>query len=98
MRLKLTLARPSGARDDIIVTTDAGATITEVASTIARVDPAQAVAPGGNYTLQAALPGHTEWLALPPDAPIGEAWIGSGATVHLSDAGRYFSQAKTGHA
>lgn len=98
MRLKLTLARPSGARDDIIVTTDAGATIAEVASTIARTDPAQALAPDGSYTLQAALPGHTEWLALPPDAPVGEAWIGSGATVHLSDAGRYFSQAKTGHA
>jgi S-DNA-T family DNA segregation ATPase FtsK/SpoIIIE len=98
MRLKLTLARPSGSRDDIIITTDAGATITEVASTIARVDPAQSLAPDGNYTLQAALPGHTEWLALPPDAPVGEAWIGSGATVHLSDAGRYFSQAKTGHA
>lgn len=98
MRLKLTLARPSGGRDDIIVTTDAGATITEVASTIARVDPAQALSPDGNYTLQAALPGHTEWLALPPDAPVGEAWIGSGATVHISDAGRYFSQAKTGHA
>ncbi len=98
MRLKLTLARPSGGRDDIIVTTDAGATITEVASTIARVDPSQGFSPDGNYTLQAALPGHTEWLALPPDAPVGESWIGSGATVHLSDAGRYFSQAKTGHA
>ncbi|MET0714296.1 MAG: FHA domain-containing protein, partial [Mycetocola sp.] len=98
MRLKLTLARPSGSRDDIIITTDAGATITEVASTIARVDPAQSVPPEGNYTLQAALPGHTEWLALPPDAPVGESWIGSGATVHLADAGRYFSQAKTGHA
>ncbi|AWB87218.1 FtsK/SpoIIIE domain-containing protein [Mycetocola zhujimingii] len=98
MRLKLTLARPNGSREDIVVTTDAAATIAEVASKVARADPAQPLPPEGDYTLQAALPGHTEWLPLPPDGPVGEAWIGSGATVHISDAGKYFSQAKTGHA
>lgn len=119
MRLKLTLARSSGSTEDIVVTTDAAATIAEVAATIARVDPASPFQPDGNpgagapaaapasplsndalpdLTLQAALPGHSEWLTLPPDAPVGEAWIGSGATVALTEAGRYFSPAKTGNA
>jgi S-DNA-T family DNA segregation ATPase FtsK/SpoIIIE len=39
VRLKLTLARPSGSSDDIVVTADAAASIAEVASTVARIDP-----------------------------------------------------------
>jgi len=93
MRLKLTLNRPSGSSDDIVVTTDAAAHISDVAAAIARLDPqgqASTQDPRG-YTVAATLPGQSEALVLPPDAPIGEAWIGNGATVSLADAGIYYS-------
>lgn len=91
MRLKVTLARPSGQNDDVIVTTDAGASIADVAGEIAAVDPRsdlQGVPPSG-LTLRAAAPGEGEWRLLPPSAPIGEAWVGSGATVAVADAGEF---------
>jgi S-DNA-T family DNA segregation ATPase FtsK/SpoIIIE len=95
VRLKLTLSRTSGAGDDIVVTADAAASISEVASTIRRVDPRSGDAPGPAderaLTLRATLPGQAEPLVLPPDAPVGEAWIGSGATVSLADAGVYYA-------
>ncbi|MHA6667521.1 FtsK/SpoIIIE domain-containing protein [Homoserinimonas sp. A447] len=98
MRLKVTLARSSGSVDDIVVTTDAAASISDIASTIARVDPrpaAQAIDEEA-LTLRASLPGHDEWLILPPDAAIGEAWVGSGARVELADAGIFYSPRGTG--
>ena len=100
MRLKLTLLRPSGAADDIVVTADAAASISDVAATIARLDPKStgAVDPRRILTLRATLPGQTEPLLLPPDAPLGEAWIGSGATVSIADAGTYFVSAGAGKA
>ncbi|GAA1440188.1 FtsK/SpoIIIE domain-containing protein [Leifsonia poae] len=93
MRLKLTLSRASGPGDDIVVTADAAASISEVASTIRRLDPrTEAMTTDARaLTLRAALPGQAEPLVLPPDAPIGEAWIGSGATVSLADAGVYYA-------
>ncbi len=94
MRLKLSLQRPSGGSDDIVVTADAAASISDVASTIARLDPRrQASVPGEGrtLTLRAALPGQAEPLLLPPEAAVGEAWIGSGATVSVADAGTFYS-------
>ncbi|GAB3411430.1 hypothetical protein GCM10027515_32980 [Schumannella luteola] len=97
MRLKLTLKRDTGTSDDIVITTDAAATIAEVAGAIRRVDPASpGPAPAGSLTLSAVLPGSSQSLVLPPDGPVGESWIGSGATVQLVDAGRYYSPAGTG--
>ncbi|WP_158865645.1 FtsK/SpoIIIE domain-containing protein [Leifsonia sp. AG29] len=100
MRLKLTLARPSGTSDDIVVTSDAAASISEVAATIARVDPRPSgtLPEPGALTLRAQLPGQVEPLVLPPDAPIGEAWIGSGATVAIADAGVHFASPQLGDA
>jgi len=94
MRLKLTLARPSGRPDDIVVTADAAASISDIAATITRLDPERGGAPvpdPQSLTLRAVLPGHGEPLVLPPDAPVGEAWIGSGATVSIADAGVYYA-------
>ncbi|MDR6610622.1 FtsK/SpoIIIE domain-containing protein [Leifsonia sp. 1010] len=98
MRLKLTLARPSGSSDDIVVTADAAASIAEVASTVARIDPRRTgpVAAPGALTLRAQLPGQADPLVLPPDAPVGEAWIGSGATVALADAGLHYVSPELG--
>jgi S-DNA-T family DNA segregation ATPase FtsK/SpoIIIE len=93
MRLKLTLNRPSGTPSDIIVTADAAASISEIAAAIARLDPAGNSAPvpaPSSLTLHAVLPGQTEWVLLPPDAPVGEAWIASGAVVQLADAGLHY--------
>lgn len=100
MRLKLTLKRPSGVSDDIVVTADAAASISDVAATIARLDPKSAGAPDPHriLTLHATLPGQDEALLLPPDAPLGEAWIGSGATVSLADAGVYYQPVASGKA
>ena len=101
MRLKLTLRRASGVTDDIVVTADASASISDVAATIARLDPHAGGAkpdPQRVLTLHATLPGQTEALLLPPDAPLGEAWIGSGATVSIADAGTYFQPAVSGKA
>ncbi|BDZ41253.1 cell division protein FtsK [Paraoerskovia sediminicola] len=82
MKVKVTLERTDGSRDDITVTADAGATISEVAGTIARLDP-RGTSPGGALTLRAQLPGQDAPTTLPGDAPLGEAWIGSGAVVSL---------------
>ncbi|KQV07158.1 FtsK/SpoIIIE domain-containing protein [Leifsonia sp. Root112D2] len=102
MRLKLTLSRPSGQADDIVVTTDAAASIADIATSIKRLDPTGDAAPAyvddRGLTLAATLPGQPEALILPPDAPVGEAWIGSGATVALADAGVYYSPNATGKA
>ncbi len=92
MRLKLTLKRESGSSDDIVVTTDAAATISEIAGSIGRVDPnSTRPAAAGTLTLSATLPGADQAVVLPPDGPVGEAWIGSGATVELVDVGRFES-------
>jgi S-DNA-T family DNA segregation ATPase FtsK/SpoIIIE len=96
VRLKLTLQRPSGSSDDIVVTTDAAATIADLAAIISRVDPQVSMSaaqsgPDSQQTLRATLPGHGQALLLPPDAPVGEAWIGSGATVSLADAGVFYA-------
>ncbi|GMA94033.1 cell division protein FtsK [Pseudolysinimonas kribbensis] len=89
VRLKLTLRRGGGHDADIVVTTDAGASIAEVAAAIERVDPAHAgtpaTAPAGVRTLRAELPGTGTPVVLPPDAPVGEAWIGSGASIEIVD-------------
>ncbi|MEO7721061.1 MAG: FtsK/SpoIIIE domain-containing protein [Pseudolysinimonas sp.] len=97
MRLKLTLTRDSGSRDDIVVTTDAAATIGEIAGVIRRVDPRHGAGiAAGSLTLRATLPGSGESVMLPPEAAVGEAWIGSGATVSIADAGVYFSPTEIG--
>ncbi len=90
MLLKLTLVRPDGSASDIVVTADAAATISEIATTISRVDPQSTHLPERNLTLRATLPGQDAPLTLPPDAPLGEAWIGSGASVSLADAGTLY--------
>jgi S-DNA-T family DNA segregation ATPase FtsK/SpoIIIE len=89
VRLKLTLRRHAGADADIVVTADATASVSEIATTLGRVDPDAGSASGPATpaipTLRAALPG-AEPLILPPEAAVGDAWIGSGATIEIVDA------------
>ncbi|PJI94981.1 FtsK/SpoIIIE domain-containing protein [Luteimicrobium subarcticum] len=100
MRLKLTLVRSSGTSDDVVVTADAATTVADVARTIVRVDPRGGVAERstGGLTLQAQLPGQERPVVLPPDVPLGEAWIGSGAAVAVLDAGVHRSGPALGDA
>ncbi|MFD6175612.1 MULTISPECIES: FtsK/SpoIIIE domain-containing protein [unclassified Isoptericola] len=89
MRVKVTLRRPDTTHDDVVVTADAGATIGEVASTIARVDPSgTGEVDHRRRTLEARLPGQDRPVRLPADAALGEAWIGSGAEVAIVDLDR----------
>ncbi|GAA4831793.1 FtsK/SpoIIIE domain-containing protein [Luteimicrobium xylanilyticum] len=105
MRLKLTLVRAEGADDDVVVTADAATTVADVAQTIARLDPRRGAGgagpragrpPGGGLTLQARLPGQERPVVLPPDAPIGDAWIGSGAVVAVVGVGTHRPEAGLG--
>ena len=77
MRLKLTLVRKAGAADDIVVTTDAAATISDIAATIARLDPcagaADRAAEPYNLIMRTTLPGYFDLLILPPDGAVGDA-------------------------
>jgi len=89
MRVKVTLRRPDTTQDDVVITADAGATIGEVAATLARVDPGGTGAVGaGRRTIEARLPGQDRPTRLPADAALGEAWIGSGAEVALVELDR----------
>ena len=86
MHLKATLRRADGTADDVVVTADAGATIGEIAQTIARVDPHGGYGdPAAPRTLEARLPGQDRPVRLPVDAALGEAWIGSGAEFSVVD-------------
>jgi len=85
MRLKLQLSRPTGSVSDIVVTTDSGATVSEVAATIVTRDP---VGPGSateSPTLAVTFPGETSTTVLPSDATISDAAIASGARVSIVD-------------
>ena len=79
MKLKLTLQRPTGPEADIVVTTDAAATVGQVAAVLAA-----ASAKGGQAapaTLRVVDPAGNVQPAIEPDIALGEAPIGSGATV-----------------
>lgn len=81
MRLKLTLQRTNGPEADIVVTTDAAATVGDVAAAIASVDPYRAKL-GTSSDAPATLRVMGEAVAqLEPEVAVAEAAIGSGATV-----------------
>jgi S-DNA-T family DNA segregation ATPase FtsK/SpoIIIE len=90
MKLKLTLQRPSGPAVDIVVTTDAAASVGEVAAAIAALDPFRAkigAVTAGSSTLQVVDPGGAANKVLEPEVALAEAAIGSGATVAVVDPG-----------
>ena len=100
MRLKLTRVRKAGATDDSVVTADAAATISDVAATSARLDlragAADRAAEPCNLTMRTTRPGYFDLLILPPDGAVGDAWIGSGASVVPEDAGVHYSPTAPG--
>ena len=93
MKLKLSLQRSSGPVSDIVVTTDAAATVGEVASAISAVDPfltklrAHGESAVGASTLSIVDPRGNGQKLLEPELPIAEAPIGSGATIAVVTSG-----------
>jgi len=87
MRLKLSLARPTGVIDDIVVTTDATATVGEVADMLLKADPlageGRAEQSATGWTLRASEPGTKASSVLSRQTPIGESRIASGASVSV---------------
>ena len=79
MKLKLTLQRPSGPEADIVVTTDAAATVGEVAAVLAAASAHGAQPVAATLRIVDAAAGSQP--AIEPDIALGEAPIGSGATV-----------------
>ncbi|WP_167042820.1 FtsK/SpoIIIE domain-containing protein [Salinibacterium sp. ZJ454] len=85
MRLKLTLTRASGVTDDIVVSTDATATVGEVAQALLRSDPRASELAHGTapFTLRAIEPGSTGGRTLDQATPIGEARVSSGSSISV---------------
>ncbi|HWR86563.1 MAG TPA: FtsK/SpoIIIE domain-containing protein [Rhodoglobus sp.] len=86
MKLKLTLQRPSGPEADIVVTTDAAATVGDIATAIASVDPHRSTTPSGPGTIRIADASGAQTV-LEPTVAIGEAALGSGANVAIVPPG-----------
>ncbi len=84
MKLKLVYRRPSGEEVDVAVTTDATATIGDIAAAIAAADPVPTKLVGESLTLAAAGAGEDQPTILTPDRAVGESRIASGFTVSLS--------------
>jgi S-DNA-T family DNA segregation ATPase FtsK/SpoIIIE len=93
VRIKLTLVRSNRTSDDILVTTDATVSVGEVATAIASLDPRSDLPEGvdtQNLTLRTTIPGaNQDWVLLPPDATVGDHWVGSGSFVALAESSIY---------
>ena len=87
MKIKLTLQRSTGPAADIVVTTDAAATVGDVANVIGMVDPLSPRASSPDVTLQLVDALGNGQKVLEPQIALGEAAIGSGATVAIVAAG-----------
>jgi S-DNA-T family DNA segregation ATPase FtsK/SpoIIIE len=83
VRLKFTLQRVAAPAADIVVTTDATASVGDVAAAVADSDPLAAGRPG-DVTLAVSPPAFARETVLAPGTPIGEAEIGSGFTVRIT--------------
>ena len=88
MKLKLALRRESGPAIDIVVTADATATVGDVARTILETDPFTSVITDAhaNVTLQVGPPEALKLTALDASVPIGDAAIGSGFDVAITQS------------
>ena len=89
MKLKLTLKRPSGPEADIVVTTDAAATIADLAAAITAVDPYRPgtdAPPAAGATLRVMDAAGNGQRLLEPDLAVADAPIASGSTVSVTSA------------
>lgn len=85
MKLKVTYRRPSGASTDVVITTEATATVADIARELLEADPlgSGAAAPGP-CTLAVAPPG-AQAVRIQGSRTVGEAPIASGYEVEVVD-------------
>ncbi len=83
MRLKLTLVA-GGQRDDVVLTTDATATVGAITERIRVSHPTAKIPPSADPLSLAVNPGTPHERVVPADVPIGESGIRSGDVVALS--------------
>ncbi|KRC54961.1 MULTISPECIES: FtsK/SpoIIIE domain-containing protein [unclassified Nocardioides] len=83
MKLKLIYDRAGERPSDIVVTTDAAATVGDVALAIAGADPVRPSFVGADLTLSVAPGGRHDFTTLDPERPIGDAPVASGFAVRL---------------
>lgn len=89
MRTRVTLRRPGGSTTDITVTTDAGATIGDVAEAIAR---AEAMPRTDGVTLHVTPPEGGDGRSLPSRAGVADAGLRPGSTVGVVPASDRFAE------
>ncbi|UUT35836.1 FHA domain-containing protein [Microbacterium elymi] len=97
MRLKLTLRRQNGQTTDIAVTSDATATVQDVARKITETDPARLGAgpAEGILTLSVAPPTSGDHTVLDPDMPISDAPVGSGFVATVTTLGDRYASSRS---
>ena len=88
MRTRLTLRRPSGETADVVVTTDVGASVGDVADALARAEAASGrqLAPTADQTLRLTPPEGGPWHALERAAGLAEAGLRAGSVIALGPA------------
>lgn len=88
MRTRLTLRRSSGELSDIVVTTDVGASIGDVADALARAETANGHQrpPTTEQTLRLTPPEGGPWLALRRSSGLVEAGMRAGSVIALGPA------------
>lgn len=89
MKVKLTLHRQAADPTDVVITADSTATVEDVARQIALADPLRTVAHADRdrLTLAVAPPTEERLVELQPDAPMGEAPLGSGFHASVVNLG-----------
>ena len=86
MKLKLVYDRASGRPADIVVTTDAAASVGDVARSIAAADPTRPTFVGNDLTLAVASAGGRDYTTLDPTRSMGDVPLASGYAVRVLDA------------
>ena len=87
MRLKLTLKRAGGPEADIVVTTDAAATVGDIAATIGRLDPFRLGSnndPVEGASLRVLDSAGNPQQLIEPQVSIGDAPLANGSTIAIA--------------
>jgi S-DNA-T family DNA segregation ATPase FtsK/SpoIIIE len=88
VRTRLTLRRSSGETSDVVVTTDVGASVGDVADALARAESASGrqVLPTVDQTLRLTPPEGGPWHALERGSGLAEAGLRAGSVIALGPA------------
>ena len=93
MKVKVTLRRPGGRVDDLLVTFDATVTVAALAEAIERTDPTRSSAGPPPAALTLALDGSTASAPLRSELPAIEAGLHSGSIITLTPGSAAYGDA-----